>query len=498
MPPASPHPKPSITPVSIPHDLLNKYSRAIPRYTSYPTAPHFSDKITNIAYKSALQTLPDGQNLSLYIHIPYCDTLCWFCGCHTKITQKYQPIAQYLTALKAEMTTIAGLFNDQETHLPVTHIHFGGGSPTILSPHDFKGLMAHIKQLFSIKNQAEIAIEIDPRDIKDEMLVAIASSGINRISIGVQDFDPEVQQAINRIQTYDETKQIIDRLKQLGIDKVNIDIIYGLPKQTTEKIIDTAKKSIALGAERIALFGYAHVPWMKTHQKLIKDDDLPQIQQRYIQAESVANLFKNNGFAHIGLDHFAKYDDPMAIADKHHKLKRNFQGYTTDEATALIGFGASSISSLPNGYFQNQPSIPSYIKTANQHEITTIKGIILSIEDHVRRDMIEKIMCNLQISQTEVIEICIKHNYKNQQKMLELLDNLNNLEADGLVIKTHDKNQNSQSYKIPATKRAFLRVVAAQFDAYLPPISTQKDDSNKNIIKATSQPASKGRHSIAI
>ena len=249
--------------------LLQKYSHPIPRYTSYPTAPHFSDKVDAQQFEASLLALPNGQALSLYFHIPYCDTLCWFCGCHTKITQKYQPIAEYLLALKAEITSIAKLLSQQGKNYLVSHIHFGGGSPTILSPRDFADLMAHVKTNFNLADAAEIAVEIDPRGIEDEMLKALAVSGVNRISVGVQDFDPEVQKAINRIQTFAETQQVIDRLANLGVNKVNIDIIYGLPKQTKAKIIDTVRQSLALNIDRIALFGYAHVPWMKTHQKLI-------------------------------------------------------------------------------------------------------------------------------------------------------------------------------------------------------------------------------------
>lgn len=477
-------------------NLLKKYSKPIPRYTSYPTAPYFTDQVTAQTFQTSLSALPDGQNLSLYFHIPYCDTLCWFCGCHTKITQKYQPIADYLLALKNEITSIANIIKQNPTQHYVSHIHFGGGSPTILSPDDFGSLMAHIKSSFALTKNAEIAIEIDPRDIKDEMLVSLANNGINRISVGVQDFDPQVQKAINRIQTFAETKTVIDRLAKLGIKKVNIDIIYGLPKQDIAKIIDTAQKSISMGIDRIALFGYAHVPWMKTHQKLILDGDLPNANQRYEQAEAVAAFLKQNGFAHIGLDHFAKHDDPMSTATQNGTLKRNFQGYTTDEAAALIGFGASSISSLPDGYFQNQPSLPSYMKTANQGNLSTVKGLILTTEDHVRRDIIEKIMCQLKISSADIINICKKHNFTHQAELLETYNQLTKFEKDGLIEKSNDH------FTIPEHARIFLRVIAAHFDAYLTQNSkdigqtnaqkNQKPDKNKIL------PARKGRHSMAI
>ena len=469
--------------------LLEKYSQPIPRYTSYPTAPYFSDPISAKTFQNSLNVLPDGQNLSLYFHIPYCDTLCWFCGCHTKITQKYQPIAEYLVALKAEITTIANIIKQNPTAHPVSHIHFGGGSPTILSPDDFTNLMLHIKTSFSLAPNAEIAVEIDPRDIQDDMLKALANSGINRISVGVQDFDPQVQKAINRIQTFKETKHVIDKLAKLGVTNVNIDIIYGLPKQDVDKILATAQKSISMGIDRIALFGYAHVPWMKTHQKLILTDDLPNSHQRYEQAEAVASFLKQNGFDQIGLDHFAKADDSMSIATNKGKLKRNFQGYTTDEAAALIGFGASSISSLPNGYFQNQPSLPSYMKAANKGELATIKGLILTIEDHVRRDIIEKIMCQLKISRADIINICKKHHFDDQAEILKIYQQLTKFETDGLIQKAND------SFVVPEHARIFLRVIAAHFDAYL----TQKTgETYAQNNQETAPPARKGRHSLAI
>ena len=475
--------------------LLDKYSQPIPRYTSYPTAPYFSDQVTAATFKDSLNNLPDGQNLSLYFHIPYCDTLCWFCGCHTKITQKYQPIAEYLVALKAEITTIANLIKQNPTAHPVSHIHFGGGSPTILSPIDFTGLMQHIKSCFSLAKNAEIAVEIDPRDIQDDMLHALADSGINRISVGVQDFDPEVQKAINRIQTFKETKHVIDKLAKLGVNNVNIDIIYGLPKQDVTKILDTAQKSISLGVDRIALFGYAHVPWMKTHQKLILTEDLPNAHQRYEQAEAVAAFLKQNGLQQIGLDHFAKADDSMSTATQNGSLKRNFQGYTTDEAAALIGFGASSISSLPNGYFQNQPSLPSYMKAANKADLTTVKGLILTTEDHVRRDIIEKIMCQLKITRADIINICKKYNFDGQHELLETYQQLTKFEADELI------EQSNDGFTVPEHARIFLRVIAAHFDAYLAPTSEKSGDTyaqnNQKTAKNTN-PARKGRHSLAI
>lgn len=473
-------------------DLLAKYSQPIPRYTSYPTAPYFSDQVTAKTFQTSLNNLPAHQNLSLYFHIPYCDTLCWFCGCHTKITQKYQPIAEYLVALKNEITTIANIIKQNPTQHPVSHIHFGGGSPTILSATDFTNLMQHVKSSFALTTNAEIAIEIDPRDIQDDMLQALAANGINRISVGVQDFDPEVQKAINRIQTFKETKQVIDKLAKLGVKNVNIDIIYGLPKQDISKIIDTAQKSISLGVDRIALFGYAHVPWMKTHQKLILTDDLPNTHQRYEQAEAVAAFLKQNNFQHIGLDHFAKPDDPMSLATKNGSLKRNFQGYTTDKAAALIGFGASSISSLPDGYFQNQPSLPSYMKAANKSDLSTVKGLILSTEDHVRRDIIEKIMCQLKISQADIINICKTHNYDNQAELLKIYQQLTKFQSDGLI------EQSNNSFIIPEHARIFLRVIAAHFDAYLTKSGETYAQNNQKSAENTNLPTRKGRHSLAI
>ncbi|HSV30096.1 MAG TPA: oxygen-independent coproporphyrinogen III oxidase, partial [Candidatus Omnitrophota bacterium] len=324
-------------------DLAAKYDLRVPRYTSYPTAPHFHPGIGADTYRKWLGELDAAEELSLYLHIAYCAEMCWFCGCHTKITKRYAPVAAYMDSLWGEVALVAEAL---PTRMTARHIHFGGGSPTILSSEDFVRTIDLLREKFAVKPDAEVAVELDPRTADEDYVKAMAGAGVTRASIGVQDFDPKVQQAINRIQPYQVTADVIGWLTKYGVPEINIDLVYGLPHQTLDGLIDTIDKAVEFGPKRIALFGYAHVPWMKKHQRLIPDETLPGTEARWQQYEQgCARLVDHHGYVQIGLDHFAAPDDPMAIALKANKLHRNFQGYTTDTADTLIGFGASGIGS---------------------------------------------------------------------------------------------------------------------------------------------------------
>ena len=372
-------------------DLL---ASRVPRYTSYPTAPHFHSAVDAAIYEPWLRDLPDGAPLSLYVHIPFCDTLCWFCGCNTKVVNLYSPVASYLDLLRKELALVASRLSG--TH-PVTHIHFGGGSPTMLQPNDFTSLAAHIKARFDIAQGAEFAVEIDPRGLSDAMIAAMAAAGVNRASIGVQDIDPEVQRAVNRIQPLGVTQSVIEELRHAGIDRLNVDIMYGLPQQTVEKVKATVDAMVALGPNRVSVFGYAHVPHMKKHQALIDAATLPSTEERIAQWQAAEAALLAAGYRGIGLDHFALSHDTMAAAARSGTLRRNFQGYTTDDAPALIGIGASAIGSLPQGYVQNEIEVPRYREAILNGRLATARGVALSHADRVRRSVIETLMSQLSV-----------------------------------------------------------------------------------------------------
>ena len=312
----------------------------VPRYTSYPTAPHFHAGITGDTFRDWLTELPDGMPVSLYLHVPFCDTLCWFCGCHTKIVNSYSPLASYLDFLATEIARIAEILGPGH---PVTHIHWGGGSPTMLSPADVLKVAGWLRERFEVAPDAEFAIEIDPRGLTDETIAALAKAGVNRASIGVQDCDDKVQKAINRIQPFEVTESAVTRLRAAGINALNIDLIYGLPYQTKEKLARTIEQMLTLDPDRLAVFGYAHVPHFKKHMQLIPTESLPSPEERAEQFELGHALLSASGYTAIGLDHFAKPTDALAIAQANGTLARNFQGYTTDSAPALIGLGAVTL-----------------------------------------------------------------------------------------------------------------------------------------------------------
>ncbi len=432
----------------------------VPRYTSYPTAPHFHAGVDGAVAEGWLRDLPDGMPLSLYVHIPFCDTLCWFCGCNTKVVNLYSPVASYRALLRAELARVAARVGKSHK---VTHIHFGGGSPTLLKPEDFESLAAEIRENFAVAPGAEFAVEIDPRGLSDAMIAALARSGVNRASIGVQDIDPVVQKAVNRIQPFEVTKAVVEKLRSAGIGDLNIDIMYGLPHQTVEHVEKTIAAMASLKPNRLAVFGYAHVPHMKKHQALIDEAALPTSEERITQFDHAQSALIAAGYEPVGLDHFALPDDPMAIAARNGVLSRNFQGYTTDTAPALIGIGASAISSLPQGYLQNEAEVPRYREKILSGRLSTAKGVELRDEDRLRRAVIERLMCGLT---ADVAGIARDHDFAPDHFRHEL-EGLKVLEALGFC------NVDGTRITVPADERAAVRLVAAQFDEYLDPAAAR-------------------------
>jgi len=432
-------------------DLL---SARVPRYTSYPTAPHFHAGVTGEIFRGWLAALPQGMPLSLYLHVPFCDTLCWFCGCHTKVVNHYTPVAAYLELMFKEIETTGAIVGRGH---PVTHIHWGGGSPTMLSPDDVRKTAAALASHFEIAPGAEFAVEIDPRGLKDEMVAALAAAGVNRASVGVQDCDDKVQRAINRIQPFEETRAAVERLRAAGINALNIDLIYGLPYQTLAHVAHTIEMSLSLAPQRFAVFGYAHVPHFKKHMQLIDESALPNAEERLAQFELAHAMLSSSGYVPIGLDHFARPGDTLALAQKAGTLARNFQGYTTDAAPALIGLGASSISALPQGYAQNKTEVPDYRAAILAGEPAVARGIALSDDDRLRRAIIERLMCDLEVD----LDAVSAPFGKSAADFHAERDALAPYVAQGFVEIAGSR------LIVPPAARAAVRLVAAAFDIYL-------------------------------
>lgn len=448
-----------------PESLIEKYAKPVPRYTSYPTAPHFHSGVDSATYKGWLGELQSDQTVSLYTHIPFCDTLCWFCGCHTKFTQKYQPVRRYLPTLMKEITAVAQAAKGNPI---VTRLHWGGGSPTILKPEDIKLLAEHTKSAFRCSDDLEFSIEIDPRDLTDAQLDAMAEAGMTRASMGVQDFNPHVQQLINRVQTYEETRYVIEALRTRGVRSLNLDVMYGLPEQTLKDVQNTVEKVISLNPDRISFFGYAHVPWMKKHQTMIAEESLPGVHERFKQAQWAAELLSKAGFTKIGFDHFAKPGDSLAIAAAENRLARNFQGYTEDDADALIGFGASAIGKMPQGYVQNTVATGEYLRQVEEGQLPIAKGYALSDEDKLRAHVIERLMCDNGINGLELL----KRFGDSASPILAELDDLALEESEDFF------HRKGNCYQVSDEGRPFIRSIAANFDTFLA--------------------GGKGRHSIAV
>lgn len=438
-------------------DLIRKYeSQRVPRYTSYPTAPHFTPAVDGAAYGGWLENVAADMRLSLYLHLPYCHSMCWYCGCHTKITRRYAPIKRYLDALGHEVELVADRL---ESPRPVGHIHWGGGTPTMASPEDFRAIMARLRARFAVASDAAIAVEIDPRTLDGDMVEAMASSGVNRASLGVQCFDPKVQKAINREQSFDLTRAAVLALRTAGIRRQSLDLIYGLPHQTVATCERTVAQALELEPDRLSVFGYAHLPSLKKHQRLIDEAALPSGSERVAQFEAIARGLEAAGYRRIGLDHFARAEDEMARRAADGTLKRNFQGYTTDQCDALIGFGASAIGSLPQGYVQNTTEINRYVEAVGADRLPVARGVALSADDHLRRALIETLMCRYELD----VEAVARAQGVAPETFMPEFDRLHALAADGLV------TVDGWRLRIPEDAQPLVRSVAAVFDAYLTP-----------------------------
>jgi len=437
-------------------ELVARYDGRAPRYTSYPTAPHFSAAVGPETYADWLAALPARTSLSLYLHVPFCDRLCHYCGCNTTVVRLDSSRRAYAALLEREVDRVADLVGGKR--LSVSHVHWGGGTPTALPGDCLSAVMARIRDRFVLAPEAEIAIELDPTKLPEDRIAALAQMGLTRVSLGVQDLEPAVQEAIGRRQTYEQTRACAQTARSLGVASLNLDLIYGLPLQTEESVGRTARRALELQADRVAVFGYAHVPWMKKHQMLIAEKSLPGPLERFVQQRAIHRvLVEEGGYVPVGLDHYALPEDAMAKAASARALKRGFQGYTTDDAPVLIGFGASAIGALPQGYVQNAPIAPAYSKAIGEERLAVVRGRALTTDDRLRREIIERLMCDLEVDLPEIA----KAHGADLAPLVANIAGVAPFAADGLA------HWDGRRLVVSEKGRPFLRSLAALFDAYL-------------------------------
>ena len=433
--------------------LLDKYNINGPRYTSYPTALEFGSDFTNNTFEAAVLG-SESKRLSLYLHIPFCHSLCYYCGCNKIVTRHQYKADVYLDYLIKELEQRSALFKD---HL-VEQIHFGGGTPSFLTAQQFERVMASIAANFQMAEVKEVSIEIDPREIELDYLDELKRLGFNRLSFGVQDTNLEVQEAINRIQDTNFIAQLIQRARALNIDSINLDVIYGLPHQSRDSFQNTLNDIVALAPDRISLFSYAHLPERFSAQRKIKDQWLPQGREKLNLMLDAINFITANNYVAIGMDHFAKPNDDLAIAQKQWRLHRNFQGYTTKGEADLLGLGVSSISQVGNAFSQNDKVLKDYYKNIDEIGISVSKGVMTDRDDKIRGEVIKTLMCNFRLDMAEISQ---KFEIDFAQYFADELASLSDFIQDGLV-----DCQGSEIIVLPHA-RLLVRIIVMTFDKYM-------------------------------
>jgi len=428
------------------------FDSRVPRYTSYPTAPQFGASVGPDRMREWIEAIPAGAEISVYVHVPFCRRLCWFCACRTQGTATNRPVAAYLEVLKAEVAMLA-------RHLPpgvrLSRLHWGGGTPTILTPDMMTDLAGTLAAAAPFAPGAEFSVEIDPNEIDAPRVDALKAAGMTRASIGVQDFDPGIQQSIGRIQSYETTRDVVAMLRAAGIASLNADILYGLPHQTPARITESVQKLLSLAPDRVALYGYAHVPWMARRQGLLPSDALPAPQERLTLFETARRLFAWDNYAEIGIDHFAVRGDGLEIAQRTGRLRRNFQGYTDDRSEVLIGLGASSISRFPQGYAQNAPATSAHAGAVREGRFSTVRGHAFTAADRLRGRIIEALMCDFRVSSDDpqLARLAGPARLASMwQEAARAFPGVVTADAHGLTI--------------PPASRPLTRVIARHFDAY--------------------------------
>lgn len=457
---------------SVDISLLKKYSRPGPRYTSYPTAPAFTEAFGPDQYREAIeQTNQPGSKapISLYFHFPFCDTLCYFCGCTMLVTHSRDQIREYNEYLKREISAIAPLIAEGR---PVIQLHWGGGTPSYLDPDEIRDVGNFIQNHFSIAQDVEAGVEIDPRGLTFDHMRALRDVGFNRVSMGIQDFDLRVQEAVNRIQPESISRDAIGWSRELGFGSINLDLIYGLPHQTLSSFEATVEKVIALSPDRLAVFNYAHVPWMKPHQKIINAEDLPDADLKLELFKMTTEKLLNAGYWSIGMDHFAKQTDELALAQRNGTLYRNFQGYSTQAGCDLYGFGLSAIGHFQETYHQNVKSIPSYYGKLRENSLATHVGYRMTPDDHIRKEVIMKIMCDMEVRKQPIEE---RFGIRFDEYFSQAIHMLAPFVDDGLVSLFPEK------IVVHGMGRLVIRNVAMCFDAYLDKMMQEQRKFSKTV-----------------
>jgi len=438
--------------------LLEKYDTFGPRYTSYPTAVQFTEAFTENDYRQAVaQSNQDGKDLSLYFHIPFCESLCFYCACNKIITHTKQRALPYLERLHREIALQASLVDEKRQ---VSQLHLGGGTPTFLSDDQLSALMAETAKHFTLapEQDREFSIEIDPRAVRDNTIALLGELGFNRISFGVQDFNPKVQQAVNRLQSMEQTLAVIEAARKARYKSVSIDLIYGLPFQNTATFAETLDSVIALGPERLAIYNYAHLPRRVKAQKLIREEDLPPASAKLALLELIIGKLQDAGYEYIGMDHFALPTDELAIARDNGTLQRNFQGYSTHADTDMIGMGITSIGKIADSYCQNERYEHPWFEAIDNDRFAVMKGYTLNDDDRLRREVIQQLMC-LGILDIPLVEKTFGVNFSDY--FAEELSSLKGMEADQLV------SVDDRSIRVLPLGCLLMRNIAMVFDAYL-------------------------------
>jgi len=433
--------------------LLNKYNTSGPRYTSYPTALEFHDDFKHSDFKQAIIDSPN-RELSLYVHIPFCHTLCYYCGCNKVITRHRDKADTYLEYLAQEIALQAPLFNDYK----VKQLHWGGGTPSFLTHKQITTLVTLLKEKFDFSDDLEMSIEIDPREIEMDLAEHLFSLGFNRLSLGVQDLDLKVQKAINRVQSTQFIGDFIAHAKKVGFKSINIDLIYGLPHQTLVNFAKTLDKAHEWDVDRISLFSYAHLPSRFAAQRKLRDEWLPNTQEKFSLMKLAIETLCNYGYDFIGMDHFAKPNDELSIAQSNGTLHRNFQGYTTKGGCDLLGLGVSSISAIGNSFSQNIKELKAYYQAIETQQHAQVKGVSLSTDDIIRGEVIRELMCNLFLDKSKISE---KYNIDFDDYFADDLPLLETFIDDGLVVNS------ANSIEVNQKARLLIRIICMSFDAYM-------------------------------
>ena len=439
-------------------DMILKYDKPGPRYTSYPTAPYFHTGFDSKAYAEVIEKTneaPEPPPLSLYFHLPFCKSVCYFCGCNVVFTKDRTLGGLYVDCLLKEMDTLSA---KMKLGRQVAQIHWGGGTPTFIPARVLKRLWDGIVARFEILPEAEIGVEIDPREVTEEHLSFFAQSGFNRLSLGIQDFDPQVQKAVHRIQPEELTLHVFNRCRALGFESINVDLIYGLPYQSRDRFADTVDKISAMSPDRIAAFNFAYLPEMIGHQRAIPKEAMPNPSEKLSILEMVVEKFTGSGYVYVGMDHFARPEDELCVALRERTLYRNFQGYTTKAGCDLYGVGVTAIGQVGPCYAQNAKDLKSYQEKIQEAGLAVFRGVLLTEDDLLRRDVITRLMCHFVLYKAEIES---QHKIRFDETFADALEALTPMEQDGLVSLRADR------IEVNPLGRLLVRNIAMCFDAYL-------------------------------